>query len=414
MTANLSGSTDNAAPTPTCHAPSLPVVSISTILRSASASASPAFTSRSSPAPAYTGYRSRSTTGSPLADRAGICDSRKSAPSNALTSSHQAPCGDARRSRPKSGGSPAPALNVRHRQAWHRRRRARGHSSLPPGRRGRARDARRAARCRGRWSRPYGSHIRGAAHRCARRSRSPDAPTSRHVEQPEAGHLAGRAVHAVRIADAPAEHLVPAAQAEHPAGGARVGDGVVVPAVLTKETQSTEGRLRARQHDDADVARQGRARRMNANSTPGSILNGSASSKLAMRESIGATILMRPPPGRDGAGAGRSSATASSGGRRRTASSHGDDAPARPAGTPLDHLRGFDGAALVVADGLLQHLGGGAGLDDVLPPAGRKLAFQQQPDARASELDDPPSCEYRRTDRGVPRGLNLARRNPDQ
>ena len=60
-----------------------------------------------------------------------------------------------------------------------------------------------------------------------------------------------------------------------------------------------------------------------AKSTPGSIRRGSTSSKLAIRESLGATMRTRFPAPPAGRSPGRSRTTASSGGRRRAASSQG-------------------------------------------------------------------------------------------
>ena len=103
-----------------------------------------------------------------------------------------------------------------------------------------------------------GASRAGPGHRDAPTSH-PASPSPRRAGRGRA--LRRRTVAPVRIAHPPAEHLIPAAQPEHPAAGARVGDDVVVPSLRPQKLEITEGRLRSRQDDDVGVTRQGGSRR---------------------------------------------------------------------------------------------------------------------------------------------------------
>ena len=98
------------------------------------------------------------------------------------------------------------------------------------------------------------------------------------------------------IGDAAAEHLVAAAQAEHAAAAADMGDDVDVPALLPQDGEIGDGRLRARQEDEIGLAGSGRPGGTMSTATSGSARSGSRSSKLAMRGSSGTAIRIAAAP----------------------------------------------------------------------------------------------------------------------
>ncbi len=67
------------------------------------------------------------------------------------------------------------------------------------------------------------------------------------VEEAEARHRARRPLDPVRVGEAPAQHLVAAAQAQHPAAPADMGAQIDVPALLAKGLQVVDRGLGARQ-----------------------------------------------------------------------------------------------------------------------------------------------------------------------
>ena len=67
------------------------------------------------------------------------------------------------------------------------------------------------------------------------------------VEQPEPCDRAGPPLDAVRIGDRPAEHLVAAAEAEHPAAAPVMGEDVDVPALLRAGRRDRRSSLSSRE-----------------------------------------------------------------------------------------------------------------------------------------------------------------------
>ena len=65
----------------------------------------------------------------------------------------------------------------------------------------------------------------------------------------------------MRVAHPASEHLVAAAESEHPAAGAGVRDDVVIPALGAQEGEVAEGRLGAHEQHDVGIAGQRGARR---------------------------------------------------------------------------------------------------------------------------------------------------------
>ena len=163
-----------------------------------------------------------------------------------------------------------------------RRRTGRAHSSratrpfAEPRRRGaRRRNSAAAARSRGR---PFARH---ASHSLERRAVPSARPRPRaalcrrqhglDVEQAEARDLARRALDAVRVGDARAEHLIAAADAQHVPAAAHVGGEVDVPALRAKEGEVGDRRLGAGQDDEIGDRQglAGAARRRAARPAPG-------------------------------------------------------------------------------------------------------------------------------------------------
>ena len=79
------------------------------------------------------------------------------------------------------------------------------------------------------------------------------------VEQAKARDRAGRSLDAVGIGDGPPQHLIAAAQPKHHAAAAHMRGDVDVEAGVAQRVQARDGRLRARQDHEIDVARQRRA-----------------------------------------------------------------------------------------------------------------------------------------------------------
>ena len=136
--------------------------------------------------------------------------------------------------------------------------------------------------------------------------------------------LAGRAVDTAGVAHPSTEHLVAAAQPEHPSAASCVGHDVVVPTLRTQERKIAEGGFRAQQYHHIGVARQRRARAERTRSPPKAPFGADpCRPKLAILERVGATILTRSSRARGRIAPSRSRAAPSSGGRLRAASSHG-------------------------------------------------------------------------------------------
>ena len=82
----------------------------------------------------------------------------------------------------------------------------------------------------------------------------------RDVEQSEAGRFAGGTFDPIGIGDAPPEHLVAAAQAEHMAAAAMMRQEIDLPALRAQEREVAAGRFRAGQDDEFCITRDGFAR----------------------------------------------------------------------------------------------------------------------------------------------------------
>ena len=82
------------------------------------------------------------------------------------------------------------------------------------------------------------------------------------------GRGAGGTLDALRIGNAPSQHLIAAADAEHAAAAAQVRHEIDVPALPAQEIEIGTGRFRPRQDDQVRIARNGPARRQHGDPRP--------------------------------------------------------------------------------------------------------------------------------------------------
>ena len=174
------------------------------------------------------------------------------------------------RPRAVAGRLRGPAGPARPRAARHRRT-ARGHRcprpAHPPRRRRPAGHPPAQQRvCRVRARRAAHVHLVAGEGRPVRQGRAagraqPLFPRQhrRHVEQAEPVHAAGRTPDALRVLDPPAEHLVAAAEPQHPPAPPPVRQDVDVPAFLAQHGEVGDRGLGAGQDHEGAVPRQGRA-----------------------------------------------------------------------------------------------------------------------------------------------------------